>query len=316
MIKNKNLLGVICVLVCQFLFGFSFLFTKTLTESVSPMTLLSWRFIIAFLVLNICVLTHIIKVDFKNKSISPLFWVAIFHPVLYFIGETLGIKLTTTSESGAIIACVPIVTVVLSALILKESTTKLQVFGISITAAGIIVIVLMKGLEASFNPIGYAMLLLAVVSYSLFAVFSQKAVEFTSAEKTYAMITSGTIAFTSVALVENAKHGTLKEFAMLPFTNVDFLISVLYLGIGCSVVAFLLYNTAIACIGTNRSASFVGICTIVTVVAGIVILKEKFSILQGIGTVLVLGGVYLANIAPKSNKSEEIEPTQTIPAGR
>lgn len=302
--KEKILFGSLCAVFCEMLFGFSYLFTKRITTSISPMTLLSWRFIVAFLFLYIFKLTGIIKLDFKNKSTSSLFFVAIFQPVLYFVGETIGINLTSASESGTIIACIPIVTLLFSALLLKEIPTKLQVTGVSITATGIIVSVLAKGMEATFNPSGYIMLLLAVISYSLYSVFSEKANEFTSTEKTYIMIAFGAVTFTIIAFIENLKSGTLKEFFILPFSNIDFLIAVLYLSIGCSVVAFLLYNLAISYIGTNKSASFVGISTIVTVIAGIIILKEKFTILQFIGTVLVIGGVYLANVIHES-KSEE-----------
>lgn len=259
------------------------------------MTLLSWRFVFAFLMINICVLTRVIKINLKNKSILSLFLVALFQPVMYFIGETSGIKLTSASESGTFIACIPIITLVLSALILKESPKKLQVIGIFISVAGILLNVLMKGLDATLNPVGYILLLMAVVSGSLYSVFSQKAIEYSSAEKTYAMMGLGAIVFTAFAIAEHASGGTLKAFILLPFTNLDFLIAVLYLSAGCSVVAFLLFNTAIVSIGTNRSASFVGLSTIVTVTASIIILGEKYSVLQGLGTALVLGGVYMAN---------------------
>ena len=105
--KGKVLLGILAIIICEVLFGFSFLFTKTITASVSPLTLLSWRFIIAFIVMSLLAIVGIIKLDFRRKSLAPLLLVAIFHPVLYFIGETTGIRLTTASESGTVIACIP-----------------------------------------------------------------------------------------------------------------------------------------------------------------------------------------------------------------
>lgn len=284
------------MLICEVLFGFSYLFTKSITDTVSPINLLSWRFIFAFLLINLCVLTRIIKVNFRGKAIRKLLVIAVFHPVIYFIGETVGINLTTASESGTIIASIPIVTILCSALVLKVLPTKLQVTGVTLTAAGVVIIVLAKGVEVTFNPIGYIMLFLALISYSLYSVFAEKAIEFSSAEKTYVMIALGAVIFTMLALVENTRAGTLREFIHLPFKNMEFLITVIYLSLGCSVIAFLLCNIAISCIGTNRSASFVGVSTTVTVIAGIIILKEEFSLLQGVGTILVLGGVYLANM--------------------
>lgn len=300
--KEKVLVGIVSILICEVLFGFSFLFTKQLTNAVSPFTLLSWRFITAFAAMNALALTRLIKIDFRNKRFLSLFSIAIFQPVIYFIGETFGVKLTTASESGVIIACYPIVALLVSTIVLKEPPTKQQVTGIGIAAAGIMMIVLMKGLEASLNPLGYILLLLALLSYSMYSVNSQKAAEFTNTEKTYAMIALGALVFTAAAIVENAVSGTIKEFILLPFSNIEYLIGFLYLGVGCSAAAFFLYNVAISTIGTNRAASFAGLSTIVTVIAGIIILKESFSLIQGAGTVLVLGGVYLANIISESRK--------------
>ena len=302
--KNKQvIIGVTCALVSNVLFGFSYLFTKNITHSVSTMTLLSWRFMAAFVVLSLCALAGIVRLDFRGKPILTLALLAFLQPVIYFIAETVGISLTTASESGVIIASVPIVTLLFSALLLKEPPTKPQVIGISLSAAGILTIVLMKGLEASFNPAGYATLLLAVVSGSLYSILAQKTVQFSAVEKTYAMMGFGAVVFTGIALVEHARAGTLAEFARLPLTSADFLVAVLYLGIGCSLLGFLLVNTTIAAIGANRAVSFVGIVTLVAVIAGIVILKEQFTAIQSLGAVLVLGGVYLANLTPARPKA-------------
>ena len=55
-----------------------------------------------------------------------------------FIGETMGISLTTASESGAILACIPVVSLVAFTFILCEKPTKKQVIGILVTLIGVI----------------------------------------------------------------------------------------------------------------------------------------------------------------------------------
>lgn len=113
------------------------------------------------------------------------------------------------------------------------------------------------------------------------------------------MVAAGAIIFTAIAIAQNISAGTLVEYIKLPFTNRDFLQAILYQGLGCSVVAFFLSNVAIANIGTNRTASFVGISTAVSILAGVFILNESFSSVQAAGTILIIGGVYLANAALK-----------------
>ena len=189
--KNKRYIyGLLSGIGAEVLFGFSFLFSKDTLNKVPALSLLSWRFILAFIVMTICCRTGLIKVNFRGKSLRPLFRLALFHPILYFIGETIGVKLTTASESGTIIAIIPIATLILSALILKEKPGKFQVAGIIITFIGGFVIVLLQGVNLSLNIVGYIMLFIAVFAYSLFSIFYNRETSYTNEEKTYVMLFS------------------------------------------------------------------------------------------------------------------------------
>ena len=102
------MIGSLCALGCEILYGMSYVFTKQATQSASALSLLGWRFVLAFVVMSILVIIGVIKVDLKGKSIRPLLLVALFSPVIYFIGETVGISNTTASESGVFLACIPV----------------------------------------------------------------------------------------------------------------------------------------------------------------------------------------------------------------
>ncbi|NCB30643.1 MAG: EamA family transporter, partial [Clostridia bacterium] len=113
-ILDKNqALGLICALSSSTLFGFSFLAVKLGVSQVSVFTLLSWRFSMAFLAMTLCVALGIFRVDFKGKILWPLLLLSFFQPILYFVSETYGIQLTSASESGTIIATIPLITLLL-----------------------------------------------------------------------------------------------------------------------------------------------------------------------------------------------------------
>ena len=109
-------------------------------------------------------------------------------------------------------------------------------------------------------------------------------------EKTYFMCLTGAVFFTVCALVYNGVHGTVTEYLTLPFTSGSFLTSCLYLGIGCTTLAFLLTNRSVTIIGPTRTSAFSGLTTVISVVSGVVFLHEPFSLLQGLATALVLAG--------------------------
>lgn len=58
---------------------------------------------------------------------------------------------------------------------------------------------------------------------------------------------------------------------------------------------FFLANMAIAKIGVNRTSSFIGVATVVSMIAGSLLLHESFTMWQIAGAVIILVGVYTAN---------------------
>lgn len=284
-----------CAFLCEALFGLSYIFTKQATADASVLALLGWRFLIAMLCMHICVVFHIASIDLKKKNIKPLLIIAFFSPLTYFIGETIGISKTTASESGVFLACIPISALLASTFILHKKPIARQIAGILTTFSGILVTVFAVGMSTSLSAVGYVFLSIAVTSYAFYSIFVEHASVFTGAEITYVMLAFGVIIFAGGAFIEAAATGTLSALSSLPFRNTSFLTAVLYQGIGCSVIAFFLSNTAIAKIGVNRASSFIGIATVVSIISGVFFLNEPFSVPQMIGAVIIITGVCIAN---------------------
>lgn len=292
--QNSIFIGSLCALSCEVIFGMSYIFTKTATQTAGAFALLGWRFLVAVVIMSLCILFGFIKINLREKPIKPLLRVALFSPCIYFIGETIGISHTTASESGVFLACIPVVSLVASTVILKKKPSKMQIIGIITTLFGVIITVFAVGTSSSLSVIGYVFLFIAVISYALYSVFVEKAVDYTGAEITYIMLIIGAVVFGILAVCEALSNGTMGELILLPFTENAFTIAILYQGIGCSTVAFL-SNVAIAKIGVNRTSSFIGVATVVSIIAGAVLLKEIFTIYQIIGAAVIMIGVYTAN---------------------
>ena len=292
---NRVLTGSLCALGCEVLYGLSYLFTKQTAETASPLALLGWRFVVALAAMSLCVALGFIPVRLKGRQLGPLLRVALFCPCLYFIGETVGIRETTVTESGVFLACVPALSLLASTVILKKKPTKRQIIGILVTFLGVMTTVVAVGLSSSLSPVGYAALMLAVVAYALYSVFVDLAADYTGAEITYVMLCSGAAFYGLLALGEVAAHGALSELLTLPARSGTFLAAVLYQGIGCSVAAFFLSNAAIAKIGVNKTSSFIGVSTIVSILAGALALGEPLSVGQIVGAAVIVAGVYTAN---------------------
>lgn len=83
--------------------------------------------------MTLLVAFKIIKVDLREKLSPRVALIALFFPVIYFVCETFGIMMTSASESGLFLACIPAVSIAMSSLYLKKRPTKLQTIGITMT---------------------------------------------------------------------------------------------------------------------------------------------------------------------------------------
>lgn len=294
--RNIDLItGCLCALGCETLFGLSYVLTKWATERAGALALLGWRFFVGALVMGLCAALGLLKIRLRGKKKAPLLRVALLSPVIYFIGETVGIRCTTASESGVFLACIPVASLAASALILKKKPGRRQLLGILLTLLGVLTTVLAVEAAASLSPVGYAFLLIAVLSYALYSVFVEKAAGFSSEEITFAMLMAGAAVFGPLAVVQACAGDGLGPLLSLPLRDARFLAAILYQGVGCSVLAFFLSNMALATIGVNRTSSFIGVSTVVSILSGMLLLEESFSVMQLLGAAVILLGVYVAN---------------------
>ena len=298
--KKRITIGVAAALVCEVLFGLSYSFTKHAMNSADELDLLGWRFLLAFASIALLRALGILRTNFRGKNPKPLLLICLLNPFLYFIGETFGIARTSASESGVFLACIPVTAIAASSVILGKRPSQRQVVGIITTLIGVVTAVLATGLHLTFSPSGYAILVLAVLAYSLYSVYVERAREFTGVEITYVMLAGGASSFGTILVAKHLRTGTLGEILALPFTDTGFGAAVAYQGIACSMIAFFAANTAISHIGVNATSSFVGVSAVVAILAGVAVLGERITLLQILGMALILLGVYIANaVRPK-----------------
>lgn len=293
--EKKSKIGILCAVCAACLFGFSVIFTRKGVSQESVLTLISWRFLVAFLAMTILIRLGVLKVDLKNKPIWGAIGIAAFTPGIYFLAEGKGLQLTTASEGATILAMEPIVIMILAVLILKEYPTFRQAISILISVAGVVTIIIAKGMSADFDLSGYLILLLAITADAMCLILTRKYLIYTAVERVYVMSMLGAALFVPLALIEHGLAGTLTEYFVLPFQNSGFLTAILYLGIVSTIGGFTMNSFAIRYLGPNKIVSFSGICTLTSVVAGVAFLHESFSVLQGVGTALILLGAFNAN---------------------
>ncbi|MDA3932034.1 MAG: DMT family transporter [Tenericutes bacterium] len=275
------------------IFGFSFALSKFLMGSITPMGVIAYRFLVAFIFFEALRLTKVVKIKIKLKNSLPIILVALFQPILYFIFETYGVSKTTSAEAGLMIALIPIFVAIFGSIILKEKPKIIQTLFILVSFLGVIIIQIAKpDLNFQADILGFVLLLMAVISAALFNIASRSASRtFKPLEITYFMTLVGMVTFNFIYIIQLS----LKQELYRYFNNlikIEVLFPILYLGILASILGFVLVNYTLSKLPVHVSSIYSNIATIVAVLAGFLLLQEDLGFYHLIGGILIIIGVY------------------------
>lgn len=78
--------------------------------------------------------------------------------------------------------------------------------------------------------------------------------------------------------------------------------NLLFLGVVASMLCYIMWNTAVKQLGAVRTANYIYVVPLVTVLTSSLIIDETITVVSLIGSVLILGGVYLAERGLKFGK--------------
>ncbi|MDD4069988.1 MAG: EamA family transporter [Candidatus Izemoplasmatales bacterium] len=287
--KKAHLSG----LMFSIIFGFSFMMSKTALEYISPIGLIAYRFLLAFLTFEVLRLTKVIKIHINLKESVSILLVAFFQPILYFLFETYGLKETTSAEAGLMIALIPIFVTILSTIILKEKPLVTQLLFILLSVAGVVFIQLYNtNISFDFNSIGFRLLLMAVISAALFNIASRNAAKnHKPHEITYIMMLMGAVCFNVIYIYQLINNKELPSY-FSNLMNVEVILPIVYLGIVASILGFFLVNFSLSKLPAHISSIYSNISTMVAVIAGAIFLNEKVEFYHIIGGLMIVVGVY------------------------
>lgn len=280
--------------------GLSFLFGKIALEVSRPMDLLAHRFFIAFLGVVISMIIRPVKLNYTKEGVIRILPLAILYPFLFFLFQTFGLQYTSSSEAGILLAVVPVFTLILANIFLREETTLLQKISILLSVVGVVYITMMKGSNLDFNNIkGVILLLLSVLSLSGYNVMARGLTkDFTSVELSYMMITISFISFNTISIIGHGISGTLSRY-YLPLLNLRFIMAAVYLGILSSLITSLLSNYVLSKIEASKMSVFSNLGTVISIIAGMIFLREKVFYFHILGSILIVGGVLGTNLLDK-----------------
>jgi len=293
MFKNGSLaLGHLLVFITILIWSVAFVGNKVLLFYITPIEVMLYRFILAYVVLLLIYPSlNTIK---SLKDEIYFFMIGFLGIFLYFLLENYALKYTQATNVGLYMGAIPLFTAIIAHFILQdEKLSKNIIIGFTLAMVGM-ALILLDGKGFSLRLKGDMIAILAAFTFALYSTVLKLA------PKRYHFIVvtrkSFLYAIVLMILYHFISHKPLHLQALLlpkVYGNI------IFLGLFASSLAFLFYKKGVEIIGSVKSTNYIYLVPLLTAITGIIVLNEKLTIKMIIGGILILIGLYVAQKKPK-----------------
>jgi drug/metabolite transporter (DMT)-like permease len=200
-----------------------------------------------------------------------------------------GIRSTTPSNAALLYATTPILVVLFSRWLLKEKLTRRKVIGIALGFAGVVTVILERGVDASARYLfGNLIIYVAVLAWGLYTVLGKRLItKYGPIDASAMTLLTGTAIFLPIGIIPAMQF----DYGAIGFWTWG---QILYLGIITSVVAYVMWYYALARAEAGKVALFANLQPILTTIMAVVLLGQDVTVPFVIGGAIAILGVIIA----------------------
>ena len=259
---------------------------------IPPVTLSFLRWSLAFLLILPMAWKHLrrdwpaIRASLGLMILLSITGIAAFNTLQYWSLEHTQALNTLLLQSAA-----PLFVAVWSLILLGVRLTPAQAIGVAVSLTGVLVILLHGDLTAlsgiAFNE-GDIIFTVALVIFGLYSVLTLKRPKIHGLSFVGFTFGCGAACLVPLLIVELLTRPVMQ-------LNTANLLSMFYVAVFPSTVAYLCFNRGVQLIGANRAAPFFHVVPVFGSVMAIVFLGERPQLFHVVGFALVLTGVFVAS---------------------
>lgn len=292
--ESKKFVGHLAALITIIIWGTTFISTKILLVDFKPVEILFFRFVIGFLILLIIAPRRLTGVKIKQEIIFMA--AGLCGICLYYLLENIALTYTMASNVGVIISIAPFFTAMLTRLFV-ESEEKLHInFFIGFAAAMVGIILLsFNGSKFELNPIGDILAVAAAFVWACYSILTRKISEFGYS----VILTTRRTFFYGILFMISAMFFFDFDMDLSRFTDMRYLLNIIYLGLGASALCFVTWNFAVKLLGAVKTSIYIYLVPVITVITSVLILSERITVISLIGTVLAIAGLFISGYSKR-----------------
>lgn len=287
--ENKKLTGHIALFSANIIFGINTPISRTLMpEILSPYTLTFFRLTGGLLIFWIASL-FIKKEPVPAKDILMLFFASLFALTLNQLPYFIGLSMTSPIDASIVVTMLPILTMILAAVFIKEPITLMKAVGVLVGASGALLLVFTShhAHVGQSNFWGNLIIFSAVGSFAIYlTVFKSLIMRYSPITVMKWMFLFGTIVcfpFCYKPLVQT-------DFSLLT-TGTFWRIG--YIVIFATFLGYLLLPIGQKVLRPTTLSMYNYVQPIVASMVAVFIGIDTFGFEQGLSGVLVFSGVYI-----------------------
>lgn len=260
---------------------------------IPPLTLNTFRWISVWLILIPFTFKEIYKnLAYIKKNLLAIAFMGVitistFNSVVYF-----ALNYTQVINAVLVLAIIPAVTIVLSALMKVEKSNIFQIFGLILSIIGVGSIIsngdVQRIVSLSFNN-GDLWMLVCVLSWALYSTLLKKNKFKLSQFSLIQIMVSVGVIFLIPQYFYEQSIGLELNF------NKAFFLILFYVVVFPAIVAYYCWQKGVEIIGPNRATMFIQLMPLFSAVMAIIIFKEKFELYHFVGATFIVSGIYLSN---------------------
>ncbi len=264
----------IYMFIATIFFGMTYVLTKICLNYSTELHIISFRFLIAFVISLIFLQRKIFPIKIREILYSLVLSVLLF---MVFITMTIGVKYTTATNASFLISLSVIFIPFFSWVFNKEKPKKSIFIALIIALIGIMLLTLDKNLE--FH-IGDILCLICSLLFSFHIIITERLV------KNNNPITLGVLQFGGVAVLSFLVQYPIEKFT-LP-KNEKFWISLMILSVFCTALAYIIQTVSQKKLSSTLIGLILSLEPIFSGIFGYFILNEYLSPQQYMGAFLLL----------------------------
>ena len=209
---------------------------------------------------------------------------------LYFLTENSALGLTLASNVALLVATAPILTVILTRLLLKSGRLRNSLIaGSFIALLGVACVVYNGSVILQVHPLGDLLSFTAALTWAFYNIFLKKLDgKYNTLYITRKVYFYGVLTQLPVFLIRPLTTDTAILLRPMVFSNL------LFLGLLASLFCFAVWNAAVKHLGTLATSNYIYLVPLVTMISSALLLHERITPVALTGAMMILGGVYVA----------------------